>query len=1018
MLAALLIAAGPGRASTQSPGERALAVESYGLDQGLAQSSVISLAEDSNGFLWFGTQEGLHRFDGHRFDVLRRRPGEPGSLISSTMDVLAVDSKERLWMGSNDAGVEVMDLATLERWQFAPAQGLSHARIIDLSVSPTGDTALVATAAGVDRIELSKGRVVNLYAHPGLIGLVRLEHEAWLAAARDCELIFSDGRSLRPDLPDEAVCRGLVRTPDGTSWLATARGHLVRVGDDGASLIETLARPDAPNARVSALYAQDDGRILIGDSKGGVREWHPDRPLQYSRWRLDIGSSAVLSFYRDSTGVLWIGTYTDGLHRVLPMSETVLAGSGTSASSPPDWPAGSVRAIRRGERRNLLGTDSGLFVQEPGERAWRQLEALAGVPVRAFSSDGNGGYWLGTHQGLWRWRPPEPPRPVVTAGLPDPRITDLALHDDQVWITTRGGLAVMADGRLRPELVPPSLARRFLTTLAIDERNIIWVGSNEDGLYRLAEDGQAEQVFAGSAEQASESIWAIHADGEQLWLGTFGGGLVRIDREGRVQHRITESEGLPNNVVYRILADGEGRLWVSTNNGLGVVDATSREVQQLGRRDGLTNQEFNAGAAWKDARGTLYFGGVVGVDSVDSSAYSFDSPAARPVVDSLAIAHTEIGLLEPFPGLDASLPYASELRLDHQQRIFALRMVALDFNAPGAARLRYRVDGLHEDWVNVNGPQAEFSVNYLSPGRYRLQIEAAGRDGRFENRHVLDIILAPPPWRHPAAYALYVLLLLLLLALVAWRVRRNIHNKHRQVEILHRQVAERTDELQKLNEKLHRSNRKLDRATRLDPLTGLSNRRDFLDWVEKQQPGEDDDAGQLLFMMIDIDDFKQINDRRGHAVGDQVLVAFGQRLAGFCRPRDILVRWGGEEFLLVVNDIDPEMGANLAERICRSVAKSPLLELDGEALSVTCSVGFAPWPIVTSADQPNSWEVSAELADRALYTAKAAGKDGWCGLLAGPKARSEHFEQPTTAMKLSELVERGILQRLSSSNEK
>lgn len=999
------------------PPQRALAVESYGLNEGLAQSSVISLAEDSKGLLWFGTQEGLHRFDGHRFDVLRRRPGDSDSLASSTMDVLVVDQHERLWMGSNDAGVEVIDLASLERWRFAPEDGLSHARVTGLSVAPSGGSAVVATAAGVDRIDLAERSVSKLISRDGLIGLVRPDGADWLVADRSCRLEFSDGRTLRPDLPEAAMCVALTQAPDGMAWLATAEGELVRIRSDGVAVISVLARSDALGARVSTLYAEDDGRLLIGDSKGGIIEWHPAWPSQYSRWRIDIGNSAILQLYRDSSGVLWIGTYTDGLHRVLPMSETVLAGDRSASFDPVQWPSGSVRAIRRDDDRSLLGTDRGLFVQEAAGGDWRQVPALAGIPVRVFAADEPGSaYWLGTHQGLWRWQPPDAPHPVVTAGLPDQRITDLVEHEDRLWIATRAGLTVLAEGRLRSELVPAPLAQRFLTTLEVDQRGNIWVGTNEDGVYRFSPGDELEHFYAGTREQASESIWAIHVEGDRIWLGSFGGGLLQLDRNGEVKRRLTEADGLPNNVIYRILPDGDKRLWLSTNNGLGVVDMGSTQVQQLGRRDGLTNQEFNAGAAWKDGNGTLYFGGVAGVDAVDSSAFSFASPPARPVIDGLTVAHREIGMLEPFAGLDASLPYARELRLDHRQRIFALRMVALDFNAPSAARLRYRVEGLHDDWVQVNGAQTEFSVNYLAPGNYRLRIEAAGRDGRFGNQRELTMVLVPPLWRHPAAYALYGLLLALLLAFIAWRVYRNISRKRRQVEILHRKVAKRTAELESLNEKLHRSNRRLDHATRRDPLTGLSNRRDFLDWVEKQRVNGDRRLRpRLLFLMIDIDDFKQINDKRGHAVGDQVLVAFGQRLNQFCRQQDILVRWGGEEFLLVVNGVDPTMGADLSERICRAVAQTPLLTADGEDLRVTCSVGYAPWPIVASAMEPDSWELSADLADRALYAAKAAGKNGWYGLHAGPRARRDSLDELSPGQSLSELVERGILEVVSSS---
>lgn len=996
--------------------DRTLAVESYGLDEGLAQSSVLSMTEDSIGFLWFGTQEGLHRFDGHRFDVLLHRPEDPDSLVSSTMDVVSVDRDERMWMGSNDAGIEVIDLAGARRWRFAIEQGLSHLRVVDLAVSPSGQSALVATAAGVDRVDLDEQRVTPLAARNGLIGLARLEGPDWLAADRDCRLLFGDGRTLQPDVPRTAVCIGLTQAPDGTIWLATEKGELVRIDTEGVSVITALARSNAIQARVSSVYADLDGRLLIGDSAGGVIEWNPARPLQVSRWRVEIGGSEVLNFYRDRSGVLWIGTFTSGLHRVLPMSETVLARGGSASSDPVDWPTGIVWAIRRDASHNLLGTDHGLLVQPAGAGQWQSLPELEGVPILAIAADpSDGGYWIGTYQGLWRWRPPESPYPVVPNGLPDERITGLDVYQGQLWIATQSGLAVLDDGRLRPEQIPAALRDRYLTTLQVDDRGRIWVGSNENGVFRFRPGEASEHIFAGSRALSSSSIWAIHIEDDRIWLGSFGGGLLQLDDNGGILRRITQADGLPNNVIYRVLQDPEGRLWMSTNQGLGVVDPRSGQVQQLGRRDGLNNQEFNSGAAWKGRSGTLYFGGVDGVDTVDTSSFSFESPAAHPVIDRLTVAHREIGVRGGFPGLDASLPYARELRLDADQRIFALRMVALDFNAPSAARLRYRVDGLHEEWVQVNGPQAEFSVNYLSPGRYRLHIEAAGRDGQFGNPRALDIVLAPPAWRHPAAYVLYALALILLLTLIVWRVRRNMHNKHRQVEILHKQVAERTAELQRLNEKLHRSNVKLDQATRRDPLTGLSNRRDFLGWMKMARDSLDQSARpRLLFLMIDIDDFKRINDKHGHAVGDRVLVAFGQRLGEFCRTDDILVRWGGEEFLLVVNDVDPERGADLAQRICQVVSARPLVTSNDEDLEVTCSIGYAPWPLVEGPAQPDSWELSIDLADRALYAAKAAGKNCWRGLLAGPKMRLDQLDKPHSVGELDELIERGILKLLSS----
>lgn len=985
---------------------RTFEVESYGLEEGLAQSSVISFLEDDNGFLWFGTQEGLHRFDGHRFDVLRRQVGDADSLISSTIDVLKRDQRGRMWLGSNDAGVEVIDPVTLERWRVGSDQGLSHPRIIDILPRSDG-TALVATAAGVDRVDPDSGSVRALRQIDGLIGLEATVDGGWLAAGRDCRIARNGAPQASPLDTVNSPCVALVRDADGRIWIATEGGQIAELDAGGEGQVRWHDLTGEHDAVVTTAHADVDGRLLLGYADGTVADWLPGG--SWARWRIDFGSGAVLSFHRDRGGVLWIGTKGGGLHRVLPLS-TALGSEAIPHSAQEYWPSRLIWAIHRDDSRWMIGTDAGLVWRARGATAWSTL--LEGVAVRSAVSDRDGGYWLGTHQGLWRWQPPEAPERFERDRLPDPRITDLAWFDGRLWIATRGGLAVLDGERLRPDAVPEALSRRFLTTLTAEAEETLWVGSNEFGVFRLDPESGVRPFFAGDARRSTESIWAIHVTGEHVWLGSFGGGLLQLDESGRLVRQITEDEGLPNNVVYRIVPGWNGRLWMSTNRGLGVFDPDTGRTLQLGRRDGLRSREYNAGAAWRDTEGQLYFGGVNGVDVVDSRAFPLDSPAARPVFAGLTVGQQQIGLVERFSGLDRALPHATRLELDHRQRIFSLRMVALDFNAPSAARLRYRVEGLHDDWIEVHGGQAEFSVNYIAPGEFRLEVAAAGRDGAFGDPRTLHIAVAPPPWRHPWALFGYGLGAAGLALLLAWRIWRGFNARQHQVEELNRLVAARTAELEDLNQRLQQTNRQLRRAMHQDPLTRVSNRRDFDHWVRRRLRAKEQASWPLQFFMIDIDNFKQINDRLGHAIGDQVLVAFAERLRAFCRQQDMLVRWGGEEFLLVTGAMDTEAAASLAERICRSIAGEPLVAESGsDALGVTCSVGFAPCPFGERGD-PADWELSIILADRALYAAKAAGKDRWQGVLPGPATDGQQPPDLSRGQTLDELERSGRIERV------
>ncbi|HBK45627.1 MAG TPA: GGDEF domain-containing protein, partial [Xanthomonadaceae bacterium] len=516
----------------------------------------------------------------------------------------------------------------------------------------------------------------------------------------------------------------------------------------------------------------------------------------------------------------------------------------------------------------------------------------------------------------------------------------------------------------------------------------LWIGTNEAGLWHLAGQRAATRLDPPGAGM-HKSVWAIHGDARTLWIGTFSAGLYRIDRRSGVSSRITEQDGLSNNVVYRILEDGQGRLWLSTNNGISIYDPATAIHQKLGRRDGLHNQEFNSSASFVDRQGQLYFGGTQGLDVLAPLQLPRRSSPARPVLTGLHVLSGD-GRSGARGLSNGDIVYSDRIALPREDTVFTLDMTAVDFLAPAAAQLRYRVQGLHEGWIYPHQARVEFSLNHLPAGHYLLEVQAAGRDGQFGASRRLHIDVPPPLWRHPLAYAAYLLLVALAAWLLVRRVRATMRREREQIELLNHTVAERTAQLRSANQQLLQSNAQLEIATRTDPLTRVSNRRELQDWLARECPHllALIEAGQpqerLFFFMADIDDFKRVNDSYGHQTGDELLVACAARLRLLCRDRDLLVRWGGEEFLLVARLAQDEDAARLAERMRASIADLPMPLDNGAALETTCSIGFAAWPLSTQWPALGDWEQSIALADRCLYAAKHAGKNAWVGVVAGP----------------------------------
>jgi diguanylate cyclase (GGDEF)-like protein len=962
-----------------------VSLEGYGVDQGLSQSGINALVEDDLGYLWIGTQDGLNRFDGIEFRILRR---SPEGLRSSSIEALRFDHKQRLWIGSNDAGVSVLHLPSGELTHFGSGTALSHSRVGAIVLDSAGG-AWVGTGAGIDRIDDDLMRVQPLGSIGPVVGMVQLADDPGRAYGleRDCRLWRAGSTALSPITLQARIGKCLGLLADGSDlWLGTRHDGLLRVDAEGRvlqALAPTVLRPEP--VAMTALGRMSDGRLLLGYADAKVLEVRTTPTLSIRAFQFERApESAISAFHESSGGLLWIGTYTTGLQRVRALSGAVRQEWVHGVGQPP-WRERSIRAIRRDGSGLFVGTDAGLMHRHRAGAPWQRVEAFDGMSVRAIQPAGDRHFWIGTHQGLWRWRVGAMPARID--GLPDERVDDLLCKGDDLWVATRSGLAHVHQGSLRADGPHRALDGRFVTTLVSDDAGTLWLGTNESGLWRIDPGTEPRPVLASRGPPLHPSIWSLYADTRSIWAGSFSAGLFRIDRVTGESQSFVESDGLSSDVVYRILPDRAGRLWLSTNNGLSVLDPVTGIIQTLGRRDGLNNVEFNSSSAWVDREGVLYFGGTQGLDVLQPSQLQATSLPARPVISGVRRFKPGTVSRGGIPGIDHQVPYAEELELARDGELVSIAMTALDLSAPSAARLRYRFGGSDNDWIYPRSARSELSISRLPPGAYQLDVQAAGRDGQYGQTRSLRVLVPPPIWRHPAAYALYGVLAMMLFAWFRSRLGRTVRQERERVALLNRTVAERTRQLETANRLLRQSNEQLNVATRRDPLTHVSNRRDLGDWLEQQEQAilgaPESMRERLVFFMIDIDHFKRINDDFGHRIGDQVLVSFADRLRRLCRDQDLLVRWGGEEFLLIARGIGVEVAATVAERVRKAIADRPVALDDGNSLPLTCSIGFAPWPFHLEWASLGDCEQSMHLADRCLYAAKAGGRNAWVGLVPG-----------------------------------
>ena len=308
----------------------------------------------------------------------------------------------------------------------------------------------------------------------------------------------------------------------------------------------------------------------------------------------------------------------------------------------------------------------------------------------------------------------------------------------------------------------------------------------------------------------------------------------------------------------------------------------------------------------------------------------------------------------------------------------------------------------------------------LAKGDYVLRVKAANSDAVWnETGPAIALSVAPAPWETWWAYLLYSLTGTLVLVGVWAAQQRKLKQEAQYSSRLEQEVRERTQDIADRNEELENLNERLQQASLTDPLTGLRNRRFLFEEAPKDiqmvrraherrsQDGEP--ADDLVFIMVDLDHFKPVNDSCGHDAGDKMLLQVRDALLNACRSSDVVIRWGGDEFLVIGRQTKAGDAETLAERIRSRVAQQVFALGDGQVARTTASIGYACYPFIHAQPDAMTWEQVLSLADAAMYRAKES-RNAWVGFCATDVSENAEDLYQTAKQNADELVERGELE--------
>ncbi|HTP40201.1 MAG TPA: two-component regulator propeller domain-containing protein [Steroidobacteraceae bacterium] len=830
--------------ATDSP---PLILEHLTIADGLPQGTVMSTLQDSQGFVWIGTEDGLMRYDGHELHRYAFSRTDPNGLPGNFIRQIAEDAHHDLWVAIKGSGIARWNRArdTFTLYRHADGNPASLANDIANTLLIASDGAVwVGMDGGLDRLDPATG-LIRHFSHDVANADSLADDHVFTLAQDGSGTLWVGTRSgldrwrtgtahfdhfrhgADPHSLSGNEISAIAEDRNQNLWVATYDAGLNRM--TRAGVVEQQFRHDPHRASslvsddVSAVLEDQAGHLWVGTADGlDLLDRGSGEFSHYASDERDAESlrdSYIMSLYEDGAGLMWIGTRSGGVSRWNPRSWEF-------GGHRPDWLKDRlVTALADApDNRVWVGSIGGGLVRFDADTGQsdtldallRRPNALGDPRVMSLRLDRRGTLWIGTMtKGLFRLTASGQLSHVD--GISNPGIMSLfEARSGAIWVGTHGGGANIVDpvtGAVRQlpygERREGALDAANVTSIAEDPHGNFWIGT-DGGLNLTRPDGTVIKVYrhdtANLQSLPSNNIYAVSLDLQgRVWIATDGGGIARVEGSANapdaVHFRVyTREQGLSSDTIYGLLADSSGRIWLSGNSGLMRLDPDTGIIKTYHREHGLQGEEFNFGAYFRLRDGRLAFGGPGGFNVFDPARLTENRQSPR-----LALTNVEV---MGVPVLKDTPPWLRDhIELDYQAGIVSLDFGALDFTSPKRNRIAYRMAGLTDKWIDL-GTQRRITLTNLEAGDHVLEVRAANSDSVWSTRPLtLTLHRDPAPWRSPWAYAGYVLLALVL---IAYRVHLQRVKFRRIVEAQRRlesEVASRTHELRE-------SNRQLEEAAR------------------------------------------------------------------------------------------------------------------------------------------------------------------------------------------------------------
>lgn len=765
-------------------------IREYGSHVGLSQSVVNCVIQDSKGFIWAGTQDGLNRFDGYSFKVYKPDIEDSTSISHNHIWIIFEDSKKNLWLGTYGGGLNFYDYNNDKFFHFK--HSLNNPNSINgddvRAIYEDGNGILwIGTKNGLNSFDPIKKKwtdysidsnssvpfknIRDIYPHS--------DSELWLACYGSGLVLFNKetGKSTLFNLSDSETGSissnkvwKIIKDKKGIYWVITFGGG-VNIFDSHNSTVtgkisfEKFHQSEI-DKNLTAIFETDDGEIFIGsDTQGMVIVDRSRKNLTHIKYDVSnpnsLSNNGVWSFCKNNSGGYWIGTFGGGLNFFQSGGisfEHITTNKGKPLLNNPI--VFSINKISKSEY--VVGTYGGgiSIVNRTTGNAKYFTESNSKISSNYITSvviENSSSYWFGTDgSGVSHYNPVENLfvnyNSINNEKLPNDFVKCMLIDSyNNIWVGTLQGLCnIQNPEKVEPKFYSDKVFKYDIRELLEIEPGIILIGTHGLGIFIH---DVRKKTFEKIKNELIENqqITALFKDiNNTLWIGTRGHGLIKYDLLKNHAKLFTEKNGLSNNTVLGIEKDNYKNLWVTTNNGISKFDTNNFLFTNYFEIDGLLSNEFVQGAILKDEMGVIYAGSIKGIEIIHPEKFAVNKFNPSIEISKLTIMDEEKPLVEIAD---------SKLVLSFRENFIKIDFTSIDFTKPEKNLYRYKLSPGNSDWINLG---TLHSVNFanLAPGKYFLELNGTNSDGIWsKNVRSLTIIIKPPFYNTFWFYSLLVLII-------------------------------------------------------------------------------------------------------------------------------------------------------------------------------------------------------------------------------------------------------------------